>query len=303
MYEESYGAEVSYGGWGGECRANERLLQAFESSGADAQALRKYYLGRETWKALFENFGMGDWTGSLLCDKDYLLKMEQSSPTNTHHGNLLLAEAAAAFEAEFVPGDDGPVSGLNTRKWQRFLAHNRIPIGCACDDGDYGPATKAATKVFQERNNLPIDPQGRVLQSTLNFAKTGPTFNKRIGDGGWPASTGPLKKGGDRAWCTNLASDWRERPAGDDRLFGEPCPEKKGWFAKKDTGVATSYDANGAPVTQGPLGAIADAVFTPRGIIIGVSSVALLVGVVALMRRGASPQGGSPNYDPANWTW
>ena len=80
-------------------------------------------------------------------------------------------------------------------------------------------------------------------------------------------------------------------------------PKQRGWFTKQPTGVATSYDAAGAPVTQGALGDLADVLFTPRGIVIGVSSVALLMGVVALLRQGRSPRMGMADYNPADWTW
>jgi hypothetical protein len=220
-------------------------------------------------------------------------------------------------------GENDPVTGVNTRDWQRFLARNLVPIGCACDDGDFGPATKAATKFFHETyvGKDSVDPQGRILLSTLAAANMGVGFEKnKFSD---PTQTAPLTAE-EKTWgCTKMLSPIPRLPMDDEYEPGGidygklssagPITEERSVACAQrrstpstdttGTGVATSYDAAGAPITQGPLGAIADAVFTPRGIIIGVSSVALLVGVVALMRRGRSPQVGMADYDPANWTW
>ena len=174
-----------------------------------------------------------------------------------------------------------PVYGMPTqtgmqeiyKAWQRFLARQGYDLGHWCADGDWGKKTKAATRAFQKDQGLMISPEGYMLQGT----------EIRANDMGLGTTdmVAPLTTAEKRI----------------------ACPEQRGWFTKQATEVATSYDAAGAPVTQGALGDIADSLFTPRGIVIGVSSVALLMGVVALLRQGRSPRMGMADYNPADWTW
>ena len=195
-------------------------------------------------------------------------------------------ESGAALPPEWAE----PVYGMPAQKgqtgmvgiyqaWQRFLARQGYSLGSYCADGDWGKKTKAATREFQKDQDLTVSPEGYMLVGTEIRANA---MGLGTADMVKPLTTAEK----------NIA-----------------CPAPR-----PSSQVATSYTPPGTTGTEavtGPLGTVANVLFTPRGIVTALSSIALLVGVVALVRQGRQgasqmpqmPQMGTANYDPANWTW
>ena len=188
------------------------------------------------------------------------------NPTyGTEHDHWLREEEAqqslptSANEA----GDGGILIGAGTgsreqvKEWQSYLIKKGYNIGSYCVDGKFGSATERATR--QLANALGVVSDGEVTMALWNAVSDDSALFMR------DVTTADKDRG---------------------------CP---GW-----RGGATSSSAPVAPTSgpaqPGPLGKVAEAAMSPRGILIGVSALLIGAGIVSA-RRGRS------NYDPANWTW
>lgn len=146
----------------------------------------------------------------------------------------------------------GPDNGSSeqVKEWQSYLVKKGYDIGRWCIDGDFGSATQAATRALGR--DLNVDTSGSVTMPLWNAASR--DYNVFMEE---------VTTAHKDAACPG----WRTPPS-------TPAPS---------TAVAKSSESS-SPPAPGPIGKVADAAWSPRGIVIGGSILVLGAGLFLLLR-------------------
>jgi len=149
------------------------------------------------------------------------------------------------FDADLRRGDEG----AQVTEWQRFLTRQGFNIGQYGDDGDFGAATQAATRAFQAREDVPQT--GELDAATFAAAQ-------RLGFGMMPepplsAAEAAINQGSGLVPASSASSSSDMAP-----VVADP-----------------------GSVERGPLGRLADDLFTPRGL--AIAAGVTMIGTAAVM--------------------